>query len=109
MKSGPIYLWVDDFRPMPKNFNVHAKTANEAIALIDTGRVVVISLDHDLGPPEAGTGYDIARHIEVMAFKNTIPPIRWMLHTANPVGMMNMHRALTTANMYWLDHGHSVP
>ena len=36
----------------------------EAIRLLETGAVDEISLDHDLGDDERGTGYDVVRWIE---------------------------------------------
>jgi hypothetical protein len=48
--DGKIALWLDDVRPMPEAFDVHVKTAEEAIALLRRGIVVKISFDHDLGP-----------------------------------------------------------
>ena len=49
MNDQDIRLWLDDVRPMPPSFNYWAKTAKEAIEILKTGRVVEISLDHDLG------------------------------------------------------------
>lgn len=41
-------IFLDDCRPMPAGFDVYVKTAGEAIELLKTGKVTVISLDHDL-------------------------------------------------------------
>ena len=41
-------VWLDDIRPMPAGFGVHARTAAEAVALLRQGGVSLISLDHDL-------------------------------------------------------------
>ncbi len=46
-------VWPDDERPMPDGYDVHVRTASEAIDLLKTGQVTRMSLDHDLGPPEA--------------------------------------------------------
>lgn len=89
-------VWLDDERPMPDRYDVHVKTAQEAIALLEQGVVTEISLDHDLGLVEAGTGYMVAFHIEYMAYKGFAPPV-WRLHTANPVGRENMKNALMSA------------
>lgn len=51
-------VWLDDERPMPLGFDVHVKTADEAIKLLANGQVKVISLDHDLGENE-DTGYKL--------------------------------------------------
>lgn len=92
-----IRLWVDDLRPMPKNFDKHARTAGEAIAELSTGHVTEISLDHDLGPEDAGTGYDVAAWIErEVALSEFVPP-RWGVHSSNPVGFARIERALVSA------------
>ena len=43
-----IFLWLDDIRPAPRGFT-HARTIEEAKALLETGVVAFASLDHDLG------------------------------------------------------------
>ena len=104
MTNQNIHVWLDDIRPMPSNFTHHAKTAKEAIDLIDTGTVSTISLDHDLGPETAGTGYLVAKHIENLAYYNRIPAIQVMLHSSNPVGIQNMQMAIRNAELYWANH-----
>ena len=39
-----INVWLDDERPMPAGYDVHVKTAEEAIDLLKTGNVHKISL-----------------------------------------------------------------
>ncbi len=89
-----IHLWVDDERPMQGHFNHHAKTAQEAVTVLNTGKVTILSLDHDLGPPEAGTGYDVACHVEGMCHEGLTIPHTITLHTANPVGRKRMEGCL---------------
>lgn len=99
-------LYLDDLRPTPASvwydaalpFTHSPKTAWEAIELLKTGEVDFISFDHDLGPAEAGTGYDVARWIEEQAGTN--PDFRvpdWSVHSANPVGAGNIQRAMLAA------------
>lgn len=104
-----MLVWLDDSRPMPIGFDIHVKTAHEAISLLEKGSVRYISLDHDLGPDEAGTGYDVAKYLERAAYFDEIGPVRWSIHSANPVGRANMGRALDQANIYWANNGHCVP
>jgi len=94
-------VWLDDERPMPDSFDWHVTTADGAIALLETGLVTNISLDHDLGHKENGTGYDVACWIEQAAFERRLPRLMWDLHTANPVGMQKMLAALINANTHW--------
>lgn len=94
-------VWLDDERKMPEGFDLHVRTATEAIDVLKTGKVQLISLDHDLGPPEAGTGYDVAAWIEEAAFSKQIPRLEWRIHSANPVGRERMLAALVGANRWW--------
>jgi len=101
-KSKGLAVWLDDERPMPPHYDRHAKTAAEAIELLKTGEVEEISLDHDLGPEWAGTGYDVACYIERAAHEGTLQNMRLKLHTANPVGRERMAQALRSAKRVWL-------
>lgn len=86
---------------MPDGFDRHVKSAADCIELLKSGAVTQISLDHDLGPPEAGTGYDVAKYIERAAFDKQLPRLDWALHTANSVGRRSMRAALTNATAFW--------
>lgn len=87
---------------MPPGYDAHARTAAEAIEMLETGTAESISLDHDLGPEWCGTGYDVALHIERAAHRGTLGPIRLKIHTANPVGRERMVQALRSAKRAWL-------
>lgn len=95
-------LWLDDVRPMPAGFDVHCYTAQAAINALLDYEVTEISFDHDLGAPEAGTGYDVAKYIEKLAFSGWFQPIKWQIHSANPVGRQNITAAMKNAEKYWL-------
>jgi len=94
-----MYLWLDDIRPMPRGFSYWAKTGSQAIELLMTGKVEFISFDHDLG--HGLTGYDVAKYIEECAFRGEIPPLKWRIHSANPVGRRNIQQAMLNAEKYW--------
>jgi len=99
-------LWLDDIRPAPPGFDVHVKTAQDAIRLLKSGKVSEVSLDHDLGEGsdvgiDVGTGYDVAVWIERQAFDGTVPRIVWNVHSANPVGRRRMELALQNADKFW--------
>lgn len=100
--QSSIRIWLDDERPMPSQYNTYCKTAEEAISYLRQGNVEAISLDHDLGPPQAGTGYDVARFLEEAAATGqleTFPEVS--IHSANPIGRQNMYRAVQNAMRYW--------
>ena len=89
-------LYLDDERPCPEGW-VLATTASEAISRLDEGGVTHLSLDHDLGPPEAGTGYDVMVWIEVKTWYDPSWPIPEItIHSANPVGVDRMKSVLRT-------------
>lgn len=107
-------MWLDDIRPVPfpprdgrycypfdenAPYELHAINAAQAIAAINTGEVDFISFDHDLG--EGLTGYDVAKHIEEGAHNGTINPIRYKVHSANPVGSDKIHAAMESAWRAW--------
>jgi len=94
-----IRLWVDDERLAAPGFNVRASTYEEAIGYLDTGRVVLMSLDHDLGTGKSG--YDIAKWIEERAFLHLIPRIDWRIHGSDPGYASSMEQALRNADKFW--------
>jgi len=85
-------VYVDDIRPCPYPGWVVVRTYSEAIALLSTGEVREISLDHDLGNVEQDkngypyTGYDIACWIERAVVERRIPTPIMYCHSWNPVG-----------------------
>lgn len=94
-------LWLDDIRPAPVGW-VHARTAPEAIALLARNDVDQVSLDHDLGDdPGAGSGYQVAAWVEEQAALGNLGPLRWFIHSANPVGRGRMVAALNNADRFW--------
>lgn len=99
--SSAVRMWLDDERPMPVDFDMHVRTAKEAIEAIKSGRVAEASLDHDLGGEENGTGYEVAKFIEEAAFQGALAPMRISVHSANPIGRNNMNMCINNAMRYW--------
>jgi hypothetical protein len=94
-------IWLDDVRPMPAEYDVWLRTAEQAILAIRLGGVTAISLDHDLGDESEKTGYDVARFIEEGAFNDTVAPIEIHVHSANAAGRQNIIRAIRKAEKFW--------
>ena len=94
-------LWLDDLRPPWKYGFVGwdwAKTADEAIALLETGKVTEASLDHDLsyeatlGKWEGEkTGYDVVLWMEQ---NKVFPPGGVTIHSLNSAGSVRMKAVL---------------
>lgn len=99
--SGDIHLWVDDVRPTPPEYNATVNNVVDAIMVLNTGRVVEISLDHDLGDENVGTGYMIAKFIEEKAYAGALPRLIWHIHSDNAAGRRYMEMALKNADKYW--------
>lgn len=93
------FIYLDDVRIPPSNHWEVARTAEHAYVLfreaVEAGQEIVLSLDHDLGE-DIPTGYDLLNWIErdVVTEKNFRPNITFSIHSANPVGRMNMERAI---------------
>lgn len=96
-----VKIWLDDVREMPSEYDMHVRTAFEAIDLLRGGDVSDISLDHDLGDEGNGTGYDVAKWIEEQAFHQSLPRLIWRVHSQNTIGVKNMLAALRNADRFW--------
>lgn len=95
-----LKVWLDDERPMPDGFDIHARTSEKAVEYLKSGVVSMISLDHDLGEGN-GTGYEVAKYIEESAFNGELSRMEVRVHSANPVGRMNIRRCVDNANRFW--------
>jgi len=102
-------IWLDDIRN-PSYLEgekdsdwVICRTAEECIGLLWLNREPIewISFDHDLGE-DRGTGYDVAKFLEMMAFVDRqgsgrgmiLYPLKWSIHSANPVGCKNIQASM---------------
>ncbi|MBT3220318.1 MAG: hypothetical protein HN348_14625 [Proteobacteria bacterium] len=75
-------VFLDDERETPVGW-VRVCWPEEAIELLKTGEVVEISLDHDLGDDERGTGYDVVLWIEEAVVVGNFKPPIIHVHSAN--------------------------
>jgi hypothetical protein len=92
--GAEVRVWLDDVRPAPEGWT-RATTAHEAIALLEAGGIVEISLDHDLGDEATcGTGYDVACWVEERVATEGFEPPAIRIHSANVVGRERMQRAI---------------
>lgn len=95
-----LRVWLDDERPLPSNFDVHVKTADEAIALLKQGNVDVISLDYDLGTAQK-TGYDVACWIAYQAYYGHLKRFRLRCHSQDAEWRERICHTLQNAEKYW--------
>jgi len=75
-------VYLDDERQTPIGWH-RVYWPNEAIELLKTGKVEEISLDHDLGDDDHGTGYDVVLWIEKEVFTANFNPPIIKVHSAN--------------------------
>ena len=74
--------FLDDERSTPEGW-IRVHWPDEAIALLKSGLVNEISLDHDLGDDRRGTGYDVILWIEESVALYSINPPKIVVHSAN--------------------------
>jgi hypothetical protein len=75
-------VYLDDERSTPEGW-VRVYWPDEAVELLKAGGVTDISLDHDLGDDDRGTGYDVVLWIEeAVALHGFLPP-KIQVHSAN--------------------------
>lgn len=95
-----LKIWLDDVSPAPDGW-IRCYWPIEVIALLKEQALcdVMLSLDHDLGNDNRGTGYDVLRWIERQVFKEDIvEPPTIFLHTGNPVARDRMKEAIKSIN-----------
>ena len=86
-------VFLDDLRTEPVGW-VRVFWPDQAIALLKSGLVTDISLDHDLGDDLRGTGYDVLLWIEeAVNLHNFLPP-RMLVHSANASARVRMLAAI---------------
>lgn len=86
-------VYLDDERPAPPGWRL-VRWPDEAIQFLKTGEVRSISLDHDLGDDERGTGYDVLLWIEEAVATRDFDPPEIKVHTANPPARNRMLAAV---------------
>ncbi len=102
-------LWLDDDlmnpdtpdRHAPLDYELGCARSQEAINFVKMGIITHVSFDHDLGEPNNGNGYDLAKVIEEGAFRNEIHRMTWDIHSANPAGRKNIVAAMKAAERFW--------
>ncbi len=88
-----LRVFLDDERPTPEGW-VRASWPDEVIALLNSGQVVELSLDHDLGNDERGTGYDVILWLEEAVFVRGFCPPKVSVHSANAAARLRMQAGI---------------
>ena len=88
-------VFLDDERQVPEGW-VGVRWPEEAVALLQAGEVTEISLDHDLGDDDHGTGYDVLLWIEEAVVTQGFVPPKMRVHSANSSARQKMEQAIKT-------------
>ncbi len=87
-------VYLDDERPTPAGW-VRAYWPDEVIALLKSGEVERLSLDHDLGDDDRGTGYDVITWLEEQVALGAMqPPTEITVHSANVSARTKMEQGI---------------
>lgn len=92
-------VYLDDLRPTPEGW-VRVYWPDEAIELLKTGEVEIISLDHDLGDDERGTGNDVVLWIEEAVFTQHFTPPEIKVHSANSAARKKMEAGIASIKQF---------
>ena len=92
-------VYLDDERRTPDGW-VRVYWPDEAIALLRTGDVTAISLDHDLGDDARGTGYDVVLWIEEQVMTAAFRPPSMQVHSANASAREKMEAGMKAIERY---------
>ena len=92
-------VYLDDERPTPPGWT-RVYWPNEAIDLLQTGDVEEISLDHDLGDDQRGTGYDVVLWIEEAVMTRGFKPPKIKVHSANSSARQKMEAGIAAIERY---------
>ena len=97
-------VYLDDERVTPDGW-IRVYWPEEAIALLEWGQVEEISLDHDLGDDEHGTGYDVVLWIEEAVALRGFKPPRMFVHSANSSAKEKMLSGIRAIQALFRDRG----
>lgn len=88
-------VFLDDLRETPDDW-VRAYWPEEVIELLKTGSVAELSLDHDLGDDEHGTGYHVLVWLEEQVICHGFKPPKINVHSANSSARLKMDAAINS-------------
>ncbi len=92
-------VFLDDKRTPPKGWTL-VRWPEEAIDLLKQGGVQELSLDHDLGDDDHGTGYDVVLWIERAVATQGFKPPKIQIHSANSAAREKMEAGVTSIERF---------
>lgn len=89
-------VFLDDERVAPPGWT-QCRWPDEVIELLQNSQVKALSLDHDLGDDDRGTGYQVLTWLEQQVYQNGfVPPESIVVHSANASAWKKMTAAITS-------------
>ena len=92
-------VFLDDERDTPDGW-MRTYWPEEVIALLMTGEVTELSLDHDLGDDDHGTGYTVLLWLEEQVAVHGMSPPLIHVHSANSSARQKMEAAIVSIQRY---------
>ncbi len=86
-------VYLDDERAAPDGWH-QVRWPDEAIELLESGDVTHLSLDHDLGDDDRGTGYDVILWVEEAVATRGFRPPEIKVHSANSSARQKMEAGI---------------
>lgn len=86
-------VFLDDERKTPSGWH-RTYWPDETIALLESRSVLELSLDHDLGDDNRGTGYDVVLWIEEQVANSNFDPPSIRVHSANSSARVKMEMGI---------------
>ncbi len=90
-------IYLDDERQTPVGYT-RCLWPEEVIELLQNNDIEEVSLDHDLGDDDHGTGYTVLLWIEEQVFCHGYKPPRLRVHSANSSARDKMNLAIERIN-----------
>ena len=97
-------VFLEDRRRAPDGWR-QVRWPQEAIELLAGGQVTHLSLDHDLGDDEHGTGYDVILWLEEAVATRGFHPPEVVVHSANSSARAKMEAGIRSIRRFARDSG----
>jgi hypothetical protein len=97
-------VFLDDERAAREGW-VRTFWPEEVIELLQAGQVAELSLDHDLGDDEHGTGYTVLLWLEEQVAVHGMTPPKIYIHSANSSARLKMEAAIQSINRIATQNG----
>jgi len=92
-------VYLDDERQAPEGWH-QVRWPEEAIELLEAGQVTHMSLDHDLGDDEHGTGYDVILWLEEALATRGFRPPHVVVHSADSSAREKMEAGIRSIERF---------